>query len=73
MIVESGGLAHLVEQTRSSGIGTADLVNPEESVEYPQLRDIQAELTMVEQQLQKVMERLRMTPEQGWEVWDGSN
>ena len=42
-------------------------------VEYPQLRDIQSELTMVEQQLQKVMERLKMTPEAGWEVWDGSD
>lgn len=76
MIVESNGLAHLVEQTRAADISTADLVNPDNavnSVEYPPLRDIPGELTMVEQQLQKVMERLKMAPEAGWEVWDGSD
>ena len=83
MIVESNGLAHLVEQTRSTEISTADLVDPASSAStadlvdpeplYPPLRDIPAELTMVEQQLQKVMERLKMAPEAGWEVWDGSD
>ena len=58
MIVESNGLAHLVEQTREI---------------YPPLRDIPGELTMVQEQLQKVMERLKMAPEAGWEVWDGSD
>ena len=76
MIVESGGLAHLVEQTRSNEISAADLVD-ESSVEsffkYPPLRDIPGELTMVEEQLQKVLEKLRMVPEAGWEVWDGSD
>ena len=67
MIVESNGLAHLVEQTRAS---TADLAFRSS---YPPLRDIPSELTMVEQQLQKVMERLKMAPEAGWEVWDGSD
>ena len=64
MIVESNGLAHLVEQTRAAEM---------EETTYPPLRDIPSELTMVEQQLQKVMERLRMAPEAGWEVWDGSD
>ena len=87
MIVESNGLAHLVAQTRSNEISTADLVNPDSneistadlvnepqpSVEYPPLRDIPGELTMVEEQLQKVLEKLRMVPEAGWEVWDGSD
>ena len=71
-IVEQSGLAHLVPVTE---------VRDEESeedvvattVERPPLRDIPAELTMVEQQLQKVMEMLRLTPEAGWEVWDGSD
>ena len=74
-IVESGGLAHLVEITsRSDGasVDTADLVD-ELPKEPPQLRNIPQELTMVEQQLQKVMEKLRMAPEAGWEVWDGSD
>ena len=89
MIVESNGLAHLVEQTRfneistADEVGTADLVNPDSNeistadlasaTEYPPLRDIPGELTMVEQQLQKVLEKLRMVPEAGWEVWDGSD
>lgn len=73
-IVESGGLAHLVEVTRvlpGNLVSTADLVDP--NSQYPPLRDIPAELTMVEEQLQKVMERLKMAPEAGWEVWDGSD
>ena len=62
MIVESNGLAHLVDQSIRA-----------EDDEYPPLRDIPTELTMVEQQLQKVMERLKMAPEAGWEVWDGTD
>ena len=74
MIVEQSGLAHLVAQTRSSDIETADLVDPSaDSSDYPPLRDIPGELTMVEEQLQKVLEKLRMVPEAGWEVWDGSD
>ena len=65
MIVESNGLAHLVEQTRAAEM--------RDTTEYPPLRDIPGELTMVEQQLQKVLEKLRMIPEAGWEVWDGSD
>ena len=73
MIVESNGLAHLVEQSRAADVETADLVNPSGETFYPPLRDIPGELTMVEQQLQKVLEKLRMIPEAGWEVWDGSD
>lgn len=65
MIVESNGLAHLVEQTREAPL-------PGDQSE-PQLRDIPGELSMVEEHLQKVMERLKMIPESGWEIWDGSN
>ena len=84
MIVESNGLAHLVEQTRAgtADVASADLASADTadvasadlaSADYPPLRDIPSELTMVEQQLQKVMERLKMAPEAGWEVWDGSD
>lgn len=73
MIVESNGLAHLVKQTQTADIETADLVNPSGETSYPPLRDIPGELTMVEEQLQKVLEKLRMVPEAGWEVWDGSD
>ena len=81
MLVESGGLCHMVDQstyltsstfTHKSGAETT-VTHLEQPVDYPVLRDIQAELTMVEQQLQKVMERLNMVPEAGWQVWDGSN
>jgi hypothetical protein len=65
MLTESGGLCHMVKQSKSKPFGV-------EEVEYPPLRNIPAELTMVEEALQRVMEKLRMTPEAGWEVWDGS-
>lgn len=65
MIVESGGLAHLIEQSSFKG----QLRNNE----YPELRNIPNELTMVEQALGDVMEKLRMVPPAGWPVWDGSD
>lgn len=77
-LTESGGLCHMVPvQTRDS-VATADLVDgvprePRQEFVPPQLRNIPAELTMVEEQLAKVMEKLRMIPEAGWEVWDGSS
>lgn len=79
MIIESNGLAHLVEQNQlredSSSVSgdSSSGGNEPAAVVYPELRDIPGELTMVEQQLQKVMERLKMAPEAGWEVWDGSD
>ena len=65
MIVESGGIAHLVEQTF-----TAAGVQP---AKYPALRNIPEELDLVEQALSDVMEKLRMKPPVGWPVWDGSD
>ena len=62
MIVESGGLAHLVKQT--------SLKDQPDS--YPELRNLPNELTMVEQCLQEVMEKLKMIPPAGWPVWDGT-
>ena len=71
MLVEQGGLCHMVEQTRRSpDVSTADLVEPQQ--EYPKLRDVLNELDLVEQALQAVMEKLRMDPPAGWPVWDGS-
>lgn len=63
MIVESGGIAHLSEQNFRDGFQS----------EYPQLRNIPNELTMVERALELVMKALRMTPPAGWEVWDESS
>jgi hypothetical protein len=65
MLVESGGLCHMVEQTR---VSTSDLVS-----EYPRLRDVFAELDVVEKALEQVMEKLRMVEPDGWPVWDGSS
>lgn len=69
MLVESNGLCHMVEQPTAS---TADLVAPA-AAEYPPLRDVLAELNAIEKALGEVMEKLRMTPPAGWEVWDGSD
>lgn len=65
-IVESNGIAHLQQSVRNAD-GELIAQGPEPT------RNIPGELTMVEQQLQKVMEKLRMAPEAGWEVWDGSD
>lgn len=87
LLVEQGGLCHMVEQISAS---TADLVNADSSVDsvslfpdsfvdtsssakYPHLRDVFAELDVVEKALNEVMEKLRMTPPNGWPVWDGSD
>ena len=74
MLVEQGGLCHMVEQARAS---TADLVDPDFAVpvasSYPKLRDVFAELDVVEKALEQVMEKLRMVEPNGWPVWDGSS
>ena len=46
-----------------------------ESIEtiYPELRNIPGELTLVEQALGEVFEKLRMSPPAGWPVWDGQS
>lgn len=65
MIVESGGIAHLIQQTAKTGDNRLD--------SYPELRNLPRELDLVEQALTEVMEKLRMVPPAGWEVWDGSS
>ena len=65
MIVESGGIAHLVEQTRN--------LNAVPFMQYPELRNIPHELDLIEQALNEVMDKLRMNPPAGWPVWDGSD
>ncbi len=76
-LVEQGGLCHMVAATRSDpAFGVVDpafgVVDPADA-EYPELRDVFKELDMIESALQEVMERLRMAPPSGWEVWDGSD
>ena len=66
MLVEQGGLCHMVEQVRA-----ADLVDP--AAEYPKLRDVFKELNTIERCLEEVMTKLRMTEPDGWPVWDGSD
>ena len=60
MLLEQGGLCHMVEQqTLKDG--------------YPELRNVLQELDLIEKALGEVMEKLRMSPPSGWEVWDGSS
>jgi len=69
MLVEQGGLCHMVEQTRSlidEGFSVDD-------ADYPKLRDVFNELDLIERSLSQVMEKLRLTPPAGWPVWDGSD
>jgi len=54
---ESGGLCHMV---------------PVSGRDQTPLRDVFKELDLIEQALGEVMEKLRMSPPSGWEVWDGS-
>lgn len=68
MLVESGGLCHMVEQTRAITAFSVDPVS-----EYPKLRDVFAELDVIEKALEQVMEKLRMVEPDGWPVWDGSD
>ena len=69
LLVESGGLCHMVSAATMSHETT-----PRSQIsDIPELRNIPRELTMVEEQLEKVMEKLRMIPQAGWEVWDGSS
>jgi hypothetical protein len=69
MLVEQGGLCHMVEQASFFG----DVEPSTYPSEYPKLRDVFIELDLIEQALSNVMERLRMTPPAGWPVWDGSD
>lgn len=71
-LVEQGGLCHMVAFTRNSADPVGVDLDDEEP-EYLGLRDVFKELDMVESALQEVMERLRMAPPAGWEVWDGSD
>ena len=75
MIVESGGLAHLIEQAAYDAADEPELL----AADYPVLRNIPAELDQLQalvlalkDEVQRVEEKLRMAPSAGWEVWDGS-
>ena len=71
MLVEQGGLCHMVEQESQYSADPAFSV-PASTV-YPKLRDVFAELDVVEKALEQVMEKLRMVEPDGWPVWDGSD
>lgn len=79
MIVAQNGLAHLVEQEVLLGLNPdlgsdpgSDVIDPVETI-YPELRNIPGELTLVEEALGQIFEKLRMSPPAGWPVWDGSD
>jgi len=72
MLVEQGGLCHMVEQTRSL-IDEGFSVDDDADADYPKLRDVFNELDLIEKSLSQVMEKLRLTPPAGWPVWDGSD
>jgi hypothetical protein len=72
MLVEQGGLCHMVEQTRSL-IDEGFSVDADADADYPKLRDVFNELDLIERSLSQVMEKLRLTPPAGWPVWDGSD
>jgi hypothetical protein len=63
LIRESNGVAMLVD-TPSRGI---------EPRGFEKVRDLPRELDLIEAALNEVMEKLKMTPPAGWEVWDGSD
>ena len=79
-IVESGGIAHLEAVTRSSDeaepLGLEEIENQPDPVlrnlpqEIDQLRSV---VTALLTEVQRVEEKLRMAPESGWPVWDGSD
>jgi len=76
MLVEQGGLCHMVEQTRSlidEGFAVDDADADADAADYPKLRDVFNELDLIEKSLSQVMEKLRLTPPAGWPVWDGSD
>lgn len=64
-IVESGGIAHLIQET--------SFLEADQDSEYPELRNLPRELDLIEQALAEVMDKLRMVPPAGFPVWDGSD
>lgn len=73
MLVEQGGLCHMVEQTRSLIDEGFSVDADADDADYPKLRDVFNELDLIEKSLSQVMEKLRLTPPAGWPVWDGSD
>jgi len=62
LIRESNGVAMLIEQA-------AYLSNQDQK----EVRDLPSEIDACLKALNEVMQRLRMTPPDGWPVWDGSD
>ena len=60
LIRESNGVAMLIDQTLTK-----------QATE--KVRDLPRELDLIEAALSEIMDKLKMTPPAGWEVWDGSD
>jgi len=69
LIRESNGVAMLIDQGSSRG---PEKVRGSEKV-FEKVRDLPHELDLIEAALSEIMEKLKMTPPAGWEVWDGSD
>ena len=66
VVIGSRGQKWLIRESN----GVAMLVSQETR---SKVRDLPNELDLVEAALNDVMEKLKMTPPAGWEVWDGSD
>jgi hypothetical protein len=75
VLVEQGGLCHMVESATAEANDSYPVENVTETTEdnYPNLRDVFKELDLIEQALNTVMDKLRLNPPAGWPVWDGSD
>ena len=60
LIRESNGVAMLIDQETRQPRMT-------------KVRDLPRELDLIEAALNEIMDKLKMTPPAGWEVWDGSD
>ncbi len=66
VVIGSRGQKWLIRESN----GVAMLVSQETR---SKVRDLPNELDLIEAALNDVMEKLKMTPPAGWEVWDGSD
>ena len=66
VVIGSRGQKWLIRESN----GVAMLVSQETRLK---VRDLPNELDLIEAALNEIMEKLKMTPPAGWEVWDGSD
>ena len=72
-LIESNGVAMVVETDARDNWWPDSLGKFTAEESSPVVRNIPKELDMIEATMVQIMEKLRMTPPSGWEVWDGSS